>query len=93
MKSNSFKYLVGEGAKNVWYNRLMSFASVGVLTTCLLLVGFAMLFTMNVDEMVEFVMQQNEAVVFVKDEANDEQVAKLRQDLENNGNIDNITFI
>lgn len=93
MKSNSFKYLVGEGAKNVWYNRLMSFASVGVLTTCLLLVGFAMLFTMNVDEMVEFVMQQNEAVVFLKDEANDEQVAKLRQDLENNGNIDNITFI
>lgn len=93
MKSNSFKYLVGEGAKNVWYNRLMSFASVGVLTTCLLLVGFAMLFTMNVDAMVEFVMQQNEAVVFVRDGATDEQTAALRQDLEANGNISSVSFV
>ncbi len=93
MKGSSFKYLVGEGAKNVWYNRLMSFASVGVLTTCLLLVGFAMLFTMNVNSMVGYVEQQNEAVVFIEDAATDEQIEALRQELLDTGNVGNIEYI
>ena len=39
MKLSSLGYLLKEGAKNIWSNRTMSFASVGVLVSCLLLTG------------------------------------------------------
>ena len=37
MKISSVGYLVKEGLKNVWSNRMMSFASIGVLISCLLM--------------------------------------------------------
>ncbi len=43
-----FGYLFKEGLKNVWHNRMMSFASIGVLISCLLLTGAAVLVCMNV---------------------------------------------
>lgn len=67
MKGNSFKYLLRQGVKSLWMNRMMTLASVGVLTACLLIVGFAVLITENIDNMVGYVEQQNEIVVFVYD--------------------------
>ena len=46
----------------------MSFASVGTLTACLILVGFAVLFSVNISSAVTYVEQQNELVVFLKDD-------------------------
>lgn len=74
MKASSFKYLVKEGATNVWLNRLMSLASVGVLTTCLLLIGFSWLITANINNMIDYIGDQNEVVFFIKDDATQEQI-------------------
>ena len=41
----SFRYLVKEGFKNVWVNRLMSLASIGVLVACMLIMGVAVVLT------------------------------------------------
>lgn len=43
----SLSYLTKEGLHNVWVNRMMSLASVAVLTSCLTIIGCAaMLFLM-----------------------------------------------
>ncbi len=73
MKFSNFRYLVKDGAKNIWFNRLMSFASVGTLTACLILVGFAVLFSLNISSAVTYVEQQNELVVFLKDDITEDQ--------------------
>ena len=39
MRGSSFGYLIKEGAKSVYANRLMSFASIGTLVACMLLIG------------------------------------------------------
>ena len=39
MKFHNFGYLLKEGVKNLWKNRTMSIASIGVLISCLLLTG------------------------------------------------------
>ena len=44
----------------------MTIASVGTLIACLLIVGFAVLFSINVDSIVEYMGQQNEIVVFME---------------------------
>ena len=64
MTGGSLKYLLKEGVRNLWTNRLMTFASVGVLTACLLIVGIAMLFSENVNAIVGYVEEQNEIVAF-----------------------------
>lgn len=74
MKASGFKYLVKEGVKNLWTNRVMAFTSIGVLTTCLLIVGAAYLLTVNVGSMVSYVESQSEMSVFLEDFAKPEIV-------------------
>ena len=49
MKIQSVKYLTREGFRNVWVNRLMSIASVGVLVACMVIIGLALLISENVN--------------------------------------------
>ncbi len=67
MKLSSFKYLTGEGIKNVWANRLMTIASVGVLTACMVLIGLALLVSFNVDKAIGNLEQQNVVMVYFND--------------------------
>ena len=64
MKLSSLGYLLKEGAKNIWTNRTMSFASVGVLISCLLLTGAAALFSMNIDTAMQSVEGNNSVTVY-----------------------------
>ena len=48
-----FGYLVKEGFKNVYANRIMSIASVCVLVSCLVMTGAAALFSLNVLNIVD----------------------------------------
>ncbi len=92
MKGASFKYLLKEGARNLWSNRLMTFASVGVLTACLLIVGFAMLFSENVTSIVGFVEEQNEIVAYLKMDNTEEQNQAIGEKLRAISDIDEVTY-
>ena len=67
MKMQSVKYLTNEGFKNVWVNRLMSVASVGVLVACMTLIGMAVLLTKNVDKSMSSLEQQNVIMAYFND--------------------------
>lgn len=67
MKMGSVKYLVGEGVKNTWVNRLMSLASVGVLVACMVIIGLAILISENVSVAVGNLEQQNVVMAYMKD--------------------------
>lgn len=67
MKMGSVKYLVGEGVKNTWVNRLMTIASVGVLVACMVIIGLAILISENVNKAIGNLEQQNVIMVYMKD--------------------------
>lgn len=67
MKARSIKYLTGEGFKNVWVNRLMSIASIGVLVACMVLIGMAFLISLNANKAMEGLEQQNVVMVYFND--------------------------
>ncbi|MBR3145045.1 MAG: permease-like cell division protein FtsX [Clostridia bacterium] len=67
MKMRSVKYLVGEGFKSTWANRLMSLASIGVLVACMVLIGLAILITENVNLALGRLEQENTIMVYMKD--------------------------
>ncbi len=63
----SMKYLIGEGFKNTWANRLMSLASIGVLVACMVVIGLALLISENVNVAIGNLEQQNVVMVYMKD--------------------------
>lgn len=62
---NNFKYLVREGLRNTWANRLMSLASVGVLVCCLVLMGTAALVSINISHLMTWLEDQNVVMVYL----------------------------
>ena len=58
-KTMNLRYLTHEGIKNISVNRLMSFASVAVLMSCLVMIGSAFLLFLNVDAMLKKIQAQN----------------------------------
>ena len=67
MKLRSVRYLTGEGIKNLWANRLMTLASVGVLVACMVIIGLAMLLSMNVNEVMNNLEQENVIMAYFND--------------------------
>jgi len=93
MRTSSLVYLIKEGARNVYHNRLMSFASIGVLVACLLLIGSAVLLSVNINSIIGFVENQNEVVVFIKDDATQSDADDIQKKLESIKNITSIKYI
>lgn len=69
MKIGSVKYLIKEGFKGAWANRLMSLASVGVLVACMVVIGLAILISENVNMAIGRLEKQNVVQVYLKDYA------------------------
>lgn len=93
MKPSSFRYLLKEGLRNLWRNRVMSLTSIGVLTTCLLIVGAAFLITVNVNSMVQYVESQSEMCVFMTDGLTDEALDAAKAAIEGTPNVTEVVFI
>ena len=77
MKWSSFKYLVRQGIHSLGTHSMMTFASIGVLTVCLVLTGIAYLFSVNVDSLIDYLGSQNETVVYLNPDLNEEQTAAV----------------
>ena len=93
MSLGSIKYLVGEGARNIRANRQMSIASIGVLVACMLLIGAAVLFSLNADAVMGYIESQNDVVVFVKDKASDKEAEGLGDTLMEVDNVASVRYI
>ena len=90
---NSFFYLVKQGFKNLWNNRLMSLASIGVLVSCMLLIGAAALLAVNVSSVVDELEDQSEAIVYLDDNTTDDDQTRIRKAIIATGKIATVEFV
>ena len=93
MRLHNIGYLIKEGFKNVVRNRLMSFACIGVLVACMLLIGGAAMLSLNVNAMVDFVEDQNEFVVILEDGMREQDIAAMDTLLAGFENIASFEFV
>ena len=93
MKFSSFKYLFRQGWNNFKGNRLMSVASVGVVTSCLILVGICGSLVLNVNSFVQYLGAQNEVVIYMKDEATLENINTINSSLEKDEDVSDFKFV
>lgn len=61
-------FLIMEGLRGLWTNRLMSLSSIGVLGVCLLLISNAALISANIDVMISQIGRDDAIVVYLQDD-------------------------
>ncbi len=93
MRAHDVRYLVREGFRNTWVNRLMAFASVGVLVCCLLLTGFAYMVFVNIDHLFQTAYEQNVVAVYLDVSLEADAVERLGDELSSMDNIAHVEFI
>ena len=89
----SFRYLLKEGVRNIWSNRTMSLASVGVLVSCLLLTGAAVLFSMNISAAMKTLEGTNSVKVYMQQGQPVLTSVKVGQEIRKLDNIKSCKFI
>lgn len=93
MKGGNSKYLIRQGFRNVWVNRLMSIASIAVLLASLLIMGAGLMVYHNINALLNHIEGQNVIMVYVKENADDFETSKVGVEIKNLKNIDTCEFI
>ena len=93
MKGTSLKYLTHEGFCNVWVNRLMSLASVTVLMACLIIMGAGIMIYFNINNVVDKVQSQNVVMVYVADDASEDETTQIGTSLKGISNVESCEFV
>ena len=94
MSLNKVLYLIREGFRSIKTHGFMSFASVAIITACLIIMGSVSLLTLNIDKLIADLEQQNEIVAFVDENIADEAAARaLESSILAVGNIESAEFV
>ena len=93
MRGSSFSYLVKQGIANVWVNRLMSLASIAILTACFILVGGAGLIGINLRDIFVDIENQNEMVVYLNDDISDTDRAYALSTIEGMDGVNSVRYV
>ncbi len=94
MSFSKITYLIREGFRSIRTHGFMSFASVTIITACLIIMGSIALLSLNIDALIADLEQQNEVVAFVDENIEDESVAAALEDrILAVGNITSVDFV
>lgn len=93
MKLRSVRYLTVEGFKNIWLHRLMTLASVCVLVSCMLLIGVAVLLSMNVEEAFGQLKDNNIVMVSLEDKVNEKKATEIEETIKKIGNVKTTRYV
>lgn len=91
--SASLTYLTKEGFRNIRSNKLMSLASVAVLMSCLVMIGVAFLLFVNIDKMLGDISQENVIMVFIEDNATDDEIVEMGREISAMSNVQQVNFV
>ena len=89
----SFGYLTKEGFRNLWSNRLMSFASIAVLLSCMIMIGSAFMLLVNIQSVIDNIEDKNVIMVYVAQDADEAAVTQLGDELKALKNVSHIEFV
>ena len=80
MTGASLKYLIKEGFRNTWTNRMMSIASICVLMSCLVLIGSASMIFLNIDSLLGKIEEENVIMVYITDDATPDDITNMQNE-------------
>lgn len=86
-------YYIREGFHGAGSHGLMTFASISIMASCLVIMGSFVLLAVNLERNLDALMQENEFLAYVDDELTDEEGAALGSQISSIENVANCTYI
>ena len=86
-------YFAREGAFSMFNHGFMSFAAIGIMVACMLIMGTFTLVAVNANAMLEDMEAQNQMLAFVDMEMSEEEARALEKDLLEVPNVSAVHFI
>ncbi len=83
-------YFIGQALRGLWRNGVMSFASIAVLMSCLVVIGGFTLLVYNIDENLEQFGLMNDLVVLLDYDLSEEEIVAIGDQL---SKLDNLATI
>lgn len=90
MRRYNVFYFIGQALSGLWRNGVMSFASIAVLMSCLVVVGGFSLLVANIDINLEKFGLLKEIVVFCDTDSTEEEIEAIGDTIKKLDNVDNI---
>ena len=94
MKLNSIGYLIKSGFKGIFSHGLMSFATVAIITACLIIMGAFSLLVVNINDMIAGLEDESNVVVaFIDENLSREEAVALEPAILAVPNVDGAQFV
>ena len=93
MKYNILGYLIGEGFSNVFKNKKSTGASLMIMCATMIIFGVFLILGENINHFVEEVESEQGIQVFVKNEATQEQIEQLGENIRRIGGVSTTEFV
>lgn len=94
MKIRTIGYMIKEGCKGFWRNRMMSVASVASIASVLMILGIVFILVLNIQGLTENAKGQFDSVqLYLKDELDQNQIENIGQIVKGIDGIEDVYFI
>ncbi|HOQ00919.1 MAG TPA: permease-like cell division protein FtsX [Acetivibrio clariflavus] len=93
MKLRTTKYIFKEGLINAYRNKLMSLASVSVVTASMIVLGLFLIISINLKYNIQKLEQQPQMQVYCDPELDDEQIKVIEQAIKNDARVKKYTYV
>lgn len=93
MKYNVIGYFLSEGFRNVFKNKKSTFSCLGVMCATMLMFGLFFAIGKNINSAVKGLEAEQGMQVFMEYDASEEDIAKLKEDLNKIEGINSTTFV
>ncbi len=92
MNPGSLFYFAREAGKSLSRNRLLSFATVSTVAICILILGFALLVTINTTYFMEKLESDVQIVAFLDKSLTSSQISDIKTELKNIPGVKSVNF-
>jgi len=81
MRRYRISYFIGQALQGIWRNGVMSFASIAVLMSCLVVLGAFTLLIVNINTNLENLDEANKIIVFLDYDLTEEQIVEIERQI------------
>ncbi len=93
MKPRTIRNCISQGIASLFKNRLMTLASIGTISACLLILGISYCIAANVDYMMEDIESNIGITTFLESGITEEKRIEIMKKIENHTDVESVIYI
>ncbi len=94
MKIRTVSYMMRQGVKGLWRNRMMTFASIGSVASALIILGIVFMIILNINNLAETAKGQFDSIqMYLKDDLDQKQIDEIGKVVHKIEGIESVYYI